>query len=94
MSTRCWVRRATSWVPAGHDAIADRLESDRVGRNVLDGRRTFQIVEEFDGNYWSLFCDHERRVPEELQRRARHVFEAEMKEKRLMKRRSGYEARP
>jgi hypothetical protein len=79
---------------AGHDAIADRLETDLVGRNVLHGRWTFQIVEEFDDSYWSVFRDHERRVREELQHGVRHVFEAEMKEKRRTKGRSGHEGRP
>ncbi len=79
---------------AGHDGIADRLECDLVGRNVLYGRWTFQVVEEFDDNYWSRFRDHERRVREELQQGARHVFEAEMKEKRRSSGRSGHEGRP
>jgi hypothetical protein len=79
---------------AGHDAIADRLETDLVGRNVLYGRWTFQIVEEFDDSYWSVFRDHERRVREELQQGVRHVYEAEMKEKRRTKGRSGHEGRP
>ncbi len=79
---------------AGHDAIADRLESEMVGRNVLDGRWTFQIVEEFDDNYWSLFREHERRVRDELQQGARHVFEAEMKEKRRTTGEPGHDARP
>jgi hypothetical protein len=52
---------------AGHAAVADRLETDLVGRNVLHGRWTFQIVEEFDDSYWSLFRDHERRVRDDLQ---------------------------
>jgi hypothetical protein len=79
---------------AGHGDIADRLEEDMVGRNVLHGRWTFQIVEEFDDDYWSIFREHERRVREELQQGARHVYEAEMKEKRRTKGRSGHEARP
>ena len=65
-----------------------------VGRNVLYGRWTFQIVEEFDDDYWSIFREHERRVRDELQQGARHVFEAEMKEKRRTKGRPGHEARP
>ena len=81
MPTCCWVRRAPLRA-AGHEVIADRLECELVGRNVLYGRWTFQVVEEFDDNYWSVFRDHERRVREELQQGARHVFEAEMKEKR------------
>src|SRR4051812_28610550 len=47
---------------AGHAEIADRLEADVVGRNVLYGRWTFQVVEDFDDSYWSVFREHERRV--------------------------------
>jgi hypothetical protein len=79
---------------AGHAAVADRLETDLVGRNVLHGRWTFQIVEEFDDSYWALFRDHERRVRDDLQHGLRHVFEAEMKEKRRTKGRPGHEGRP
>jgi hypothetical protein len=79
---------------AGHQAVADRLESDMVGRNVLYGRWTFQIVEEFDDVYWSRLRDHERRVRDELAQGARHVLEAEMKEKRRTKGRPGHEAHP
>jgi hypothetical protein len=53
---------------AGHAEIADRLESEVVGRNVLHGRWTFQIVEDFDHHYWSVFREHERQVRDELQR--------------------------
>lgn len=79
---------------AGHDAIADRLATELVGRNVLHGRWTFQVVEEFDDGYWSEFRDHERRVRDELQAGARHVFEAKMKEERRTHGRIGHEARP
>ena len=66
---------------AGHDAVAERLETEVIGRNVLHGRWTFQIVEDFDDNYWSVFREHERRVRDELQRGVRHVFESKMKER-------------
>jgi hypothetical protein len=79
---------------AGHDAIADRLETEIVGRNVLYGRWTFQIVEDFDDNYWSEFREQERRVRDELQNGARHVFEAEMKERRRSRGEPGHERRP
>ncbi|BCI53367.1 hypothetical protein NIIDNTM18_26450 [Mycolicibacterium litorale] len=79
---------------AGHDEVADRLAAELVGRNVLYGRWTFQIVEDFDDNYWSVFRDHERRVRDELQHGHRHVFEARMKEDRRTKGRSGHEGRP
>ena len=79
---------------AGHAEIADRLEAEVVGRNVLYGRWTFQIVEDFDDNYWSVFREHERQVRDELQHGVRHVFEAEMKERRRTHGRRGHESRP
>lgn len=79
---------------AGHAEIADRLEAEVVGRNVLYGRWTFQIVEDFDDNYWSVFREHERRVRDELQQGVRHVFEAEMKERRRTHGKRGHESRP
>lgn len=79
---------------AGHDGVADRLEAEVVGRNVLYGRWTFQIVEDFDDNYWSVFRQHERDVRDELQGGARHVFEEEMKERRRTDGRRGHERRP
>jgi len=79
---------------AGHGGTADRLETELVGRNVLHGRWTFQVVEEFDDGYWTEFRDHECRVRDELQRGERHVFEAEMKEQRRTHGRTGHEAQP
>ena len=79
---------------AGHDVVADRLETEIIGRNVLYGRWTFQIVEDFDENYWSVFRDQERRVRDELQQGRRHVFEAQMKERRRSHGEPGHERRP
>jgi hypothetical protein len=79
---------------AGHAAIAERLEAEVVGRNVLHGRWTFQIVEDFDDNYWSVFREHERKVRDELQEGVRHLFEAEMKERRRTQGKPGHESRP
>jgi len=79
---------------AGHAEIADRLDAEVVGRNVLYGRWTFQIVEDFDDNYWSVFREHERQVRDELQQGVRHVFEAEMKERRRTHGKRGHESRP
>ena len=79
---------------AGHAEIADRLEAEIVGRNVLYGRWTFQIVEDFDDNYWSVFREHERRVRDELQQGYRHVFGSEMKERRRTQGKRGHERRP
>lgn len=79
---------------AGHPGIADRLTEDMLGRNVIRGRWTFQVVEEFDDDYWSRFREHEKRVRDELMGGRRHVFEAEMKEDRRTKGRDGHEATP
>lgn len=79
---------------AGHGATADRLETELVGLNVLDGRWTFQVVEEFDDGYWSTFRELERAARDELLDGRRHLFEAEMKEARRTHGRAGHEARP
>jgi hypothetical protein len=63
-------------------ALAEEIERELVGRNVLDGRWTFQVVEEFDDGYYSVFRDCERRVRDALVDGRAHVFEAEMKERR------------
>jgi len=79
---------------AGHAEQADRLRTELVGRNVLAGRWTFQIVEEFDDGYWAAARAHERRVRDELLGGRRHVHESEMKERRRTGGRPGHEARP
>ena len=79
---------------AGHTAAADALEAEVVGRNVIEGRWTFQIVEDFDDGYWSTVREHERRIRDELMGGRRHVFEAEMKEDRRTHGKRGHEATP
>jgi hypothetical protein len=79
---------------AGHPDIADQLAEELVGRNVLHGRWTFQVVEEFDDNYWSVLRERERGVRDQLMGGHRHVFEAEMKERRRTSGRAGHEATP
>ena len=67
---------------AGHTELAERLQREIVGRNVLDGRWTFQIMEEYDDTYWSVLRDAEREVRERLTGGRRHLAEAELKEQR------------
>lgn len=78
----------------GNDELADHIATDLVGRNVIAGRWTFQIIEEFDDGYWSAFREHERRVRDRLMAGRRHVYEAEMKERRRTHGRPGHEATP
>lgn len=79
---------------AGHSGLADRIETDLLGRNILAGRWTFQIVEEFEDGYYAAFKDHERAAREELMDGKRHVFEAEMKQERRTHGRAGHAATP
>jgi hypothetical protein len=66
----------------GPSALADELERELVGRNVIEGRWTFEIVEDFDDNYWSVFRAYERRVRDALLDGRRHGHEARMKARR------------
>ncbi|MEU5842508.1 hypothetical protein [Rhodococcus sp. NPDC047139] len=79
---------------AGHPDIAERLATGIVGRNIVEGRWTFQLVEEFDDGYWSDFRNFEKQVRDELVGGRRHLFEAEMKESRRTHGRRHHEARP
>ena len=66
---------------AGHTGLADDLDRDLVGRNVVADRWTFQIVEDFDANYWGTFRGFDERARTELADGDRHVFEARMKQR-------------
>jgi hypothetical protein len=79
---------------AGHHELADRIETELVGRNVLPGRWTFQIVEEYDDGYWSLFRSFEQEAREALAGGRRHLHEARLKQERRTPGRPGHEATP
>jgi len=79
---------------AGHGDLAERLEREILGRNVLQDRWTFQIVEEYDQNYYSVFQELERTAREELVGGRRHIFEAEMKERERTRGHPRHTARP
>jgi hypothetical protein len=66
---------------AGHEALADDLERDLVGRNVLADRWTFQLVEDYDAGYWSTFRAFDERARGKLAGGDRHVLEARMKQR-------------
>lgn len=79
---------------AGHEQIAARLREELVGLNVLFGRWTFQVVEEYDDGYYSAFRELEGVVRAELMAGRRHVYEAGMKSERRSTGRPGHEATP
>ena len=79
---------------AGHHEVADRVEHELLGRNVLPGRWTFQLVEEFDDGYYAAFQAIERDARERLAGGRRHIYEAEMKQRRRTHGLPGHEATP
>jgi len=79
---------------AGHTDLADRIDTELVGRNVIAGRWTFQIVEDYDEGYYALAKELERTARDELVQGRKHLFEASMKEDRRTAGRRHHEATP
>jgi hypothetical protein len=78
----------------GEPEHANRLATEIVGRNVLDGRWTFQVIEEFDDVYYGPAGDALRRLEADLQGGRRHVHESRLKDERRSRDRAGHERRP
>ncbi|MET3961500.1 hypothetical protein ABIE44_001434 [Marmoricola sp. OAE513] len=78
---------------AGHDDLADRVERELVGRNVLPGRWTFQVVEEYDEGYYALFRSFEQES-RALTQGHQHLYEASLKRERRTPGAAGHEADP
>lgn len=79
---------------AGHTELAERIDTELVGRNVIAGRWTFQIVEDYDDGYYALAKELERTARDELVQGRRHLFEAGMKEDRRSQDQRHHEATP
>lgn len=79
---------------AGHGDLADAMREDLFGRNVLHGRWTYQVVEDYDDGYWSTFRRWEQEARDRLLAGRRHVYEAQLKEHNRTHGRPGHEARP
>lgn len=79
---------------AGHAELAEAIADDLVGRNVLYGRWTYQVVEEYDDGYWARFRSLELQARQQIADGRRHLFEAEMKANERSPRRPGHEADP
>ncbi|HEU5037022.1 MAG TPA: hypothetical protein VFT70_08450 [Nocardioides sp.] len=67
---------------AGHTELADRIDAELVGRNVLPGMWTFQIMEGYDDTYYSLFQRFVAEARESLTDGERHAYEARLKAER------------
>jgi hypothetical protein len=79
---------------AGAAELAADLDRDLVGRNVIADRWTFQIVEDFDANYWGSYRAFDERARHELAGGDRHVYEARMKQGERSKGHPKHEAGP
>jgi hypothetical protein len=64
---------------AGHAVVADTVRREVVGRNILNGRWSFEVVEEFDDLYYEPVRAVEREARHGLVGGRRHLYEAEMK---------------
>ncbi len=79
---------------SGHRELAERLRRELIGLNVLAGRWSFQVVEDFDDHYWSTARELDRAVRQGVTGGRRHVFEAELKQRRRTHGQPGHEATP
>ncbi|WP_369268810.1 hypothetical protein AB5J55_01140 [Streptomyces sp. R11] len=79
---------------AGHPEWADRVQSEILGRNVIPGHWTFQIVEAYDVTYHQPFTLLEREAVDQLAQGRSHLYEAEMKETRRTVGHPHHTARP
>ena len=64
---------------AGHDDLAEEIDQVLIGRDVVPGFWTFELVEAYDEHYWQVFRAVDTLVRERLSDGRPHVFEAEMK---------------
>jgi hypothetical protein len=78
---------------AGHAALAERVTTELVGRNVLPGRWTFQVIEDYEETYYEPFRELERTV-RGLTGGERHLHEAGLKARRRTRGEPGHEAAP
>lgn len=85
---------ASELAAAGHEEFAEEVRTELIGRNVIAGRWTFQIVEDYDDNYWSRVRQLEEKTRNELAAGRRHLHEAQLKEQRRTHGKPGHAARP
>lgn len=64
---------------AGEPETAQQVADVLIGRDVIPGCWTFQIVEQYDAQYWQAFRAVEAEVRQRLGGGTAHIYEAEMK---------------
>ena len=70
------------FMQAGHPKMAERIQRELIGRNVIPGHWTYEIVEAFDEGYYADFRAVEKDARDELAQGRRHLYEARLKEQR------------
>jgi hypothetical protein len=66
---------------AGSEDLAQQIADVLVGRDIIDGLWSFQLVERYDAHYYHAFRAAKELVERKLTAGAPHVFEAEMKQR-------------
>ncbi|KAA1251116.1 hypothetical protein F0Q45_05940 [Mycobacterium simiae] len=66
----------------GEADLAEQVSRELIGRNVLPGRWSFQVVDDYDDGYYRCFQEIEELVRARLTGGRRHVYEAQLKERR------------
>lgn len=66
----------------GHSGLAQHISRELIGRNVLPGRWSFQVIEDYDDGYYRCFTEIEQLVRTRLADGQRHRYEMAMKEDR------------
>lgn len=88
------LQAAAQFRDAGQTEAAETIENEMVGLNVLPGRWTFQVVEEYDDGYYQVLKDAVRAMTDQHMEGRRHVLEAELKQRVRAPGRPGQEATP
>jgi hypothetical protein len=70
------------FMQAGHPKVAQRIQRELIGRNVIPGHWTYEIVEAFDDGYYADFRTVEKDARDELAQGRRHLYEARLKQQR------------
>lgn len=71
-------RAVTDLRAAGHVSIADELDEVLVGRDVIAGRWSYQLVEDYDAHYWQVFRAMEAHARQQAGDVPIHLHEALM----------------
>jgi hypothetical protein len=75
-------RAVSLFMQAGHPKVAQRIQRELIGRNVIPGHWTYEIVDAFDDGYYADFRTVEKDARDELAQGRRHLYEARLKQQR------------